>query len=40
MEVLATIPGNNEEQAKEAAKNHVEAVVGLLALCFGEQILG
>ena len=40
VEVLATIPGNSEEQAKEAAKNHVEAVVGLLALCFGEQILG
>jgi len=40
MEVLATIPGNYEEQAKQAAKNHVESVVGLLALCFGEQILG
>ena len=40
VEVLATIPGNNEEQAKEAAKNEVEAIVGLLALCFGEQILG
>lgn len=40
VEVLATIPGDNEEQAKEAAKDHVEAVVGLLALCFGEQVLG
>lgn len=40
VEVLATIPENNGEQAKEAAKNYVESVVGLLALCFGEQILG
>ena len=40
VEVLATIPGNYEEPAKEAAKNHVESIVGLLALCFGEQILG
>ena len=40
VEVLATISGNNEEQAKEEAKNHVESAVGLLALCFGEQILG
>ena len=40
MEVLATIPENNGEQAKEAAKNYVESVVGLLTLCFGEQILG
>jgi len=42
VEVLATVPGNSdhEEQAKEAAKNHVETVVGLLALCCGEQILG
>ncbi len=40
VEVLATIPGNYEEQAKEVAKNQVEAVVGLLALGFGEQILG
>jgi len=40
VEVLATIPGNREEEAKERAKNHVESVIGLLALCFGEQILG
>ena len=40
VELLATIPGHNEEEAKEGAKNHVESVVGLLALCFGEQILG
>lgn len=40
VEVLATISGNYEEQAKEESKNHVESVVGLLALCFGEQILG
>jgi len=40
VEVLATIPGNYEEQSKELAKNHVESVIGLLALCFGEQILG
>jgi len=40
VEVIATIPENYEEQAKQAAKNHVESVVGLLALCFGEQILG
>ncbi len=40
VEVLATIPGNNEEQVKEEAKNHVESIVGLLALCYGEQILG
>ena len=40
VEVLVTIPGNYKEQAKEVVKNQVEAVVGLLALCFGEQILG
>lgn len=40
VEVLATIPGDFDEPAKDAAKNHVESVVGLLALCFGEQILG
>lgn len=40
VEVLATVPGSNEEQAKEAAKTQVESVVGLLGLCFGEQILG
>lgn len=40
VEVLVTVPGNNEEQAKEAAKTQVESVVRLLALCFGEQILG
>lgn len=40
VEVLVTVPGNNEEQAKEAAKSEVESVIGLLALCFGEQILG
>lgn len=43
VEILATIPQNpenSEEQTKEAAKNQVESVVGLLALCFGEQILG
>lgn len=40
VEVLVTVPRNNEEQAKEAAKSQVESVVGLLALCFGEQILG
>lgn len=40
VEVLATVPGNNEEQPKQAAKTQVESVVGLLGLCFGEQILG
>jgi hypothetical protein len=40
VEVLATVPGNNEEQAKEAAKTQVESIIGLLGLCFGEQILG
>ena len=40
VEVLITVPGKNEEQAKEAAKTQVESVVGLLGLCFGEQILG
>jgi len=40
VEVLVTVPGNNEEQAKETAKTQVESVVGLLALCLGEQILG
>ncbi len=43
VEILATIaenPENSKEQTKEAAKNQVESVVGLLALCFGEQILG
>lgn len=40
VEVLVTIPGNNEEQTREAAKTQVESVVGLLGLCFGEQILG
>lgn len=40
VEVLVTIPGNNEEQTREAAKTQVESVIGLLGLCFGEQILG
>ncbi|MBI4297347.1 MAG: hypothetical protein HY676_02310 [Chloroflexi bacterium] len=40
VEVLVTVSGNNEEQVKEAAKTQVESTVGLLALCFGEQILG
>lgn len=40
LEVLVTVPGNNDEQTRQAAKSQVEAIVGLLALCFGEQILG
>jgi hypothetical protein len=40
VEVLTTVPGKNEEKAKEAAKTQAESVVGLLGLCFGEQILG
>lgn len=40
LEVLVTVPGNNEEQAKKVAKTQVESIVGLLALCFGEQIMG
>lgn len=40
IEILATVPGNYEEQAKEEVKNQVESIVGMLALCFGEQILG
>ncbi len=40
VEVLVTVQGNNDEQAKESAKSQVESVIGLLALCFGEQILG
>jgi len=40
IEVLATLPGNDDEQTREAAKSQVESVVGLLALGFGEQIVG
>ena len=40
VEVLVTVPSDNEEQAQEEAKAQVESIVGLLALCFGEQILG
>ena len=40
LEVLVTVPGNNDEQTREVAKSQVESVIGLLALCFGEQILG
>lgn len=40
VDVLVTVPGNNEEQAKEAALTQVESIIGLLALCFGEQLLG
>jgi len=38
--VLATVPGSDAAQTREAANGQVESVVGLLALCFGEQILG
>jgi len=40
LEVLVTVPGNDDEQTREVAKSQVESIVGLLALCFGEQILG
>jgi hypothetical protein len=40
VEVLVTIPSDDEKQAQEEAKAQVESIVGLLALCFGEQILG
>jgi hypothetical protein len=40
LEVLVTVPGNNDERTREVAKSQVESIVGLLALCFGEQILG
>lgn len=40
VEVLVTVPGDNEEQAQEESKAQVESIVGLLALCFDEQILG
>jgi hypothetical protein len=40
VEVLVTVPSDDEKQAKEEAKAQVESIVGLLALCFGEQISG
>jgi len=40
VEVLVTVPNGDEKQAQEEAKAQVESIVGLLALCFGEQILG
>ena len=40
IEVLVTVSEDNEERSKEIAKGQVESIVGLLALCFGEQILG
>jgi len=40
VEILVTVPSDNEEQAQEEAKAQVESIVGLLAMCFGEQILG
>ena len=40
VEVLATVQNEDETQGKEVAKTIVESVVGMLALSFGEQILG
>jgi hypothetical protein len=40
IEVLVTVSEDDEERSKEMAKAQVESTVGLLALCFGEQILG
>jgi hypothetical protein len=40
IELLVTVPGDLSDETKEAAKADVESAIGLLALCFGEQIIG
>jgi hypothetical protein len=40
IEILVTIPTDDEKSGKELAKTQVESITGLLSLCFGEQILG
>jgi hypothetical protein len=40
IELLVTVPGDFNDETKEAAKADVESAIGLLALCFGEQIIG
>lgn len=40
IEILATVPTENEQEGREQAKAQVEAIVGLLGLWGGEQLLG
>jgi hypothetical protein len=40
VEILATVPTDDEKSGRELAKTRVESIAGLLSLCFGEQILG
>ena len=40
IELLVTVPGDYGDETKEVAKAEVESAIGLLALCFGEQIIG
>lgn len=40
IELLVTVPRDDEKYTQEEAKAQVESIVGLLALYFGEQILG
>ncbi len=40
IEILATVLADDERVGKELARTEVESIAGLLALCFGEQILG
>lgn len=40
IEILATVPTENEQEGREQAKAQVEAIMGLLALWGGEQLLG
>ncbi|MBF8294195.1 MAG: tRNA delta(2)-isopentenylpyrophosphate transferase [Bacteroidetes bacterium] len=40
LEVLATVSTDDETEGKERARHIVESIIGLLTLCFGEQILG
>jgi hypothetical protein len=40
IEILATVPTDDESYGEETAKTQVESITGLLSLCFGEQILG
>lgn len=40
VEILATIPMEDEKAGREIAKTQVESISGLLSLCYGEQILG
>ncbi len=40
IEILSTVWDDDEELARQTARRNVEAALGLLTLCFGEEILG